>query len=227
MPTLPAVCGARRPSEHPDTPTPSWTLNSTRTGPGVCLHSSLGCAGCLLALPIPPRPPQVSGGCEPLRSKFSCNTQANREPAAPRQSLLPEPPGSDPHSLKHPSLSAPAGPPHPFPPGRTGCVEEVDGRQSSGEGGSGWDRPPTHRTRMRRHPVSVCREWTSPCSDLVSTQLSCLHARSPGDTNASAPASCTRPPAPQPTQGSPIGRSTEPPARPASSPWPGCHGPGF
>ena len=160
LPTLPGVCGACRPSEHPDTPAPSWTLTSARTEPRVCLHSLLGSVGC--GSTNAARPPQVSGGCEPLSSKFSCNTQAGREPAAPRQALLPEPPGSVPHPPKHPSLSAPAGPPHPFPPGRTGCVEEADGRQGSGEGGSGWDRPPTHRTRMRRRPVSVGREWTSP-----------------------------------------------------------------
>ena len=107
----------------------------------------------------------------PLRSQVDVNLSAQSSAVTPRPAGNQRPPGRPssrslralyPHPPKHPRLSAPAGPPHPFPPGRTGCVEEVDGRQGSGEGGSGWDRPPTHRTRMRRRPVSVGREWTSP-----------------------------------------------------------------
>ena len=154
-------------------------------------------------------------------------TQASRRPAAPRQSLLPDLPSSIPPPPEASQTLCARQTPPSISSQRTGCVGEVDGRQSSEEGGSGWDHLPLHRTRMRRRPISDSREWTTPCPNLVPAQLGHLRACTPGHTNASPLASCTCPPAPQPTQGSPIGRSTKPPACPASSPWPGSYGLGF
>lgn len=157
LPTLPGVCGAHRPSEHPDTPAPSWTLTSAGAGPRVCFHASLGVGGA--AAPTPPDPDHpapapsrsqgdvnLSGQSSLLRPCSSGLSQCQPRPAggALRQSLLPDLPSSVPPPPEAPQpLCARQTP--PFPPGRTGCMGEVDGRQSSGEGRSGWDRPPSCR----------------------------------------------------------------------------------
>lgn len=119
----------------------------------------------------------LSGQSSLLRPCSSGLSQCQPRPAggALRQSLLPDLPSSVPPPPEAPQpLCARQTP--PFPPGRTGCMGKVDGRQSSGEGRSGWDRPPSCRTRMRRCPVSDGGDWTPVPTLCPHSSAVCAHA---------------------------------------------------